>query len=87
MAGDVLSTVDDSHAGEPLLRPVMRAGKRLAPAPSLDEVRAHAAAQLAALPEGLRRLDPAASYPVEVGARLKALAAETDRWINHSGES
>jgi len=86
MAGDVLSTADDSQAGEPLIRPVMAAGRRLGPAPSIEEIRAHAARQLAALPEGLRRLDPAASYPVEVGAPLRALAAETDRRIDRMAE-
>jgi nicotinate phosphoribosyltransferase len=87
MAGDVLSTADDVHGGEALIRPVMKAGKRLGPAPSLTEIRERAAAQLAALPEGLRRLDPAATYPVEVSARLKALAAETDRRIDHMEET
>jgi len=86
MAGDVLSTADDAQDGVPLIEPVMKDGKRLGPEPTLDEIRAHAAAQLAALPEGLRRLDPAAAYPVEIGARLKALAAETDRRIDHMEE-
>jgi hypothetical protein len=31
------------------------------------------------LPELLRRLDPGASYPVEVGQKLEQLTAEVDR--------
>jgi nicotinate phosphoribosyltransferase len=78
MSGDTLTLEGDSQPGTPLLVPVMRGGRRLAPAPTLAEVRAHAASQLAALPEALRRLDTAAPYPVEVAAPLQALAREVD---------
>jgi nicotinate phosphoribosyltransferase len=76
--GDVLTLADDPHEGEALLVPVMRAGRRLAPSPPLAEVRAHAAAQVAALPEPLRRLEPGEPYPVEVAPRLRALAEALD---------
>lgn len=78
MAGDVLSTDDDAQEGEPLLQPVMRDGARLAPAPSLADIRAHAARSLTLLPEPLRRLELVA-YPVEVAPRLQRLADEVDR--------
>lgn len=78
MAGDTLTLEGESAAGEPLLAPVMRAGRRLAPSPALAEVRRHAQAQLAALPTALRRLDVAVPYDVEVAEPLRALAREVD---------
>jgi nicotinate phosphoribosyltransferase len=63
---------------EPLVYCVMRNGKRLAPSPSLDEIRAHAKRELERLPENLRRLEPGARYPVEVGEDLVKLAEEVD---------
>jgi nicotinate phosphoribosyltransferase len=79
MAGDVLSLHSDKQPGEPLLQHVMRNGRRVQPSPPLSDVRAHASRELARLPEPLRRLDPAASYPVEVADRLVQLASEVDR--------
>jgi nicotinate phosphoribosyltransferase len=64
---------------EPLIEPVMKNGKRLGPAPSLDDIRRHAKRELDRLPEPLRRLDPGMTYPVEIADELKALAAEFDR--------
>jgi nicotinate phosphoribosyltransferase len=79
MVGDVLSLEGEAQDGEALIRPVMRAGRRIVPLPSLAEARAHCAAQLARLPGHLRRLELAPPYPVEVAAALRALAAEFDR--------
>jgi nicotinate phosphoribosyltransferase len=81
MQGDVLSLDTDSQRGEALLVPVMKDGRRLGPPPALSEIRANAARNLERLPEALRRLDPAAAYPVTVAKPLIALAAETDRRI------
>jgi len=78
MAGDILSLENDDQAGEPLIELVMQGGKRLAPAPTLGEIRARAARDLERLPEPLRRLEPGASYPVEVSEALRRLAAEVD---------
>jgi hypothetical protein len=74
---DVLSLIDERHAGEALLEPVMRGGQPCA-RPSPDEIRAHARDELAHLPEALRRLEPFV-YPVEVSIALQELAAECDR--------
>ena len=79
MSGDILSLENDSHAGDPLVVPVMRAGKRVAPAPTLAQIREHTARELARLPEPLRRLEKGDQYPVEISGKLKALAAEMDR--------
>ena len=78
LAGDILSIESDSHAGETLIEPVMRGGKRIAPAPALDAVRARAKRDLARLPGPLARLEPG-PYPVTVADKLAALAAEADR--------
>src|SRR6266851_3816167 len=79
MTGDVLSVEDDRQPGEPLIRPVMQAGRRLAASPTLAEIRARAAHDLERLPEGLRGLTPGTSYPVEVADALVRLASEVDR--------
>ena len=78
MCGDVLSLEGDKQDGEALVVPVMRAGKRLAAAPTLAQIRERAARDLARLPEPLRRLEPGIAYPVEISAKLKAMAAEID---------
>jgi nicotinate phosphoribosyltransferase len=51
MAGDVISVEDDDQSGARLLQPVMRAGQRVQPSPTLIEIRAHAARELRCLPE------------------------------------
>lgn len=78
MRGDLLTLEDDEQQGEALIRPVMRAGRRLAPAERLEEIRARAARGLARLPQPLRRLGTEPAYPVTVSAALKGLAAAVD---------
>ncbi len=78
MAGDLLSLESHQAAGEPLVRLVMQGGKRLQPPESLNDIRARAKRELERLPDALRRLDPAARYPVEVADDLVQLAAEVD---------
>ena len=84
MAGDLLSLdgAAPPAAGEPLLHAVMRGGRRVAPPPSLDEIRRHAKRELERLPQALRRLQPGATYPVEVADDLTELAAAVDRRLN-----
>lgn len=84
MVGDVISVEGDEQPGEPLIHEVMRAGKRLKPPPSLDDIRARAANELKRLPEPLGVLTPGATYEVEIGRALKDLAAEFDhRMLDH----
>ncbi len=79
MAGDVVTLATaPSPGGTALLAPVMRAGRRLAPAGPLTELRRDTASRLAALPAGLRRLDNPASYPVEIASPLRELAERVD---------
>ena len=57
----------------------MKQGRRLA-VPTPQAARAHAARQLARLPENLRSLDRASEpYAVEIAPALRSLAAEVDR--------
>jgi nicotinate phosphoribosyltransferase len=79
MRGDILSLENDSQAGETLIAPVMRGGKRLAPAPTLAQIREHATRELGKLPEPLRKLEAGMEYPVEISKALRALAAQMDK--------
>jgi nicotinate phosphoribosyltransferase len=79
MRGDILSLENDSQAGETLIAPVMRRGKRLAPGPTLTQIREHAARELAKLPEPLRKLETGVEYPVQISKALSTLAAQMDK--------
>jgi nicotinate phosphoribosyltransferase len=79
MVGDVVTSEGDPQDGAALLAPVMRAGRRVAPAATLDDLRRHAASELARLPPALARLEDAPEYPVEIAPALVRLAAEVDR--------
>ncbi|HVX92330.1 MAG TPA: nicotinate phosphoribosyltransferase [Xanthobacteraceae bacterium] len=86
MTGDTLSLESDTQPGEPLLRQVMRNGRRVAPPPSLDDIRARAARELKSLPPSLRQLEPGPPYPVEVADALVRLAEQVDRRLRfHQG--
>ncbi len=75
MTGDVLAGADESHAGDPLLQPVLRGGERVDGIPDVEAVRAHTARQLAALPAARRGLAPVAeAFPVTVSQSLQATA-------------
>ena len=78
MCGDILSLESDHKSGEPLLQLVMQGGRRVAPSPTLAEIRARTARDLARLPEPLRRREPGTSYPVRIGETLQRLAGEVD---------
>jgi len=79
MAGDVLALESAPRDGESLIVPVMKSGERVRTAPTLDEIRSRAAAELARLPEPLRGLKPARPYPVEISEDLERLAEEATR--------
>ena len=76
-AGDTIGLADEDLPGERLLlEPVIRAGRPVAPLPRLEDVRRHAAAQLAALPERLRALRDPEPTPPRLSPRLSALEEE-----------
>jgi nicotinate phosphoribosyltransferase len=68
-------------SGRPLIEPVLRAGRPIAARVTLEDSRAHARAELEALPERLRSLESAAPFPVDVAPELRTLAAEVDRRV------
>ena len=69
-------TLEGARAeGEPLLVPMMRAGKRVAPPEALAVSRARVAAQLERLPAPLRALQAEPAYTVRIAPELVALAA------------
>jgi nicotinate phosphoribosyltransferase len=75
MRGDVIAAADEDAGGQPLLRPAMREGEPTA-AESLEEIRERSAAELAALPEDLRRAGGTLApepYPVRYSEQLQAL--------------
>lgn len=79
MAGDTLTLDDACDAGVPLLATVMLDGRRVAPQPSLADLREQVRRQLAALPPALCSLDAAPAYPVTVAGPLRELAEAVDR--------
>jgi len=78
IAVDVVTLVGDDQPGEPLLRPVMRGGRRVGVLPTASEARDHARAELARLPPALRHLDRPGRVPVEIAPAIRTLADEID---------
>lgn len=76
---DLVTTLDDKAEGSPLLEPVMRTGRRLAPSPALADIRRRVATQLTQLPAPLRTLEEAQPYEVRISSRLQDLARTVDR--------
>ena len=62
--------------GQPLLHEVMRQGRRLRPAVSLQEARSHFRQQWASLPESHKDLHDPATYDVQVSVRLYQLTKQ-----------
>lgn len=84
-AGDIIGLDGENQPGRPLLRTVMRAGRRLPEvSPSLRDIRLHATSCMERLPERLLRLAPAdPPYPVIMShamqKRKTQLATQTVR--------
>ena len=76
---DVVALESDVQSGEPLLVPVMQAGRRTQPQEDISALRIRAQRQLQGLPPLLRSLDTAAPYPVEIAPGLRELAEALDR--------
>jgi nicotinate phosphoribosyltransferase len=78
-AGDHLGLEQYSQPGEPLLQPVLREGRRLAPPEPASAIRERAQRQLAALPPALRANRTEPPYPVDIAPELRELTARMDR--------
>jgi nicotinate phosphoribosyltransferase len=81
LAGDTLALEDEPtpDGSRALLEPVMRAGQLIRPHPPLVEIRARCAAELATLPEGLRRLRDAEGYEPAPSAALRERQERAER--------
>ncbi len=75
---DVVTTAADTQEGTPLIRPVMESGKLLEASDSLHHIRERAMAELATLPDKMRRLSPKATISVRISAALRNLARVVD---------
>jgi nicotinate phosphoribosyltransferase len=76
---DVIALTDEKVNGEPLLVKVMEKGEIIYDLPSLDEIRATAAANLSKLPEKYKELTNAPEYPVELSRDLERLIRKLKR--------
>ncbi len=70
--GDVVMRADEPAAGEPLLVPIVRAGRLASELPALETIRARCADQLAALPGELKDLDAMPDYQISYSDLLEA---------------
>jgi nicotinate phosphoribosyltransferase len=80
MVGAIVTLENDPQEGAPLVHPVMRGGQRLGPSPAFEQIRRHAATELARLTEHLRQLQVEPLYPVAISPALPDLANAVDRW-------
>jgi nicotinate phosphoribosyltransferase len=79
MAHDIVTLEGENPpGGEPLIIPVMRSGKRINSGIKLDQMRRHAVASYARLPQSLTAINASSGYPVEISTPLRALANQLD---------
>jgi nicotinate phosphoribosyltransferase len=69
---DIIGGDEEQLPGTPLLRPVIRGGRRIGSLPLLREVQATAREEMARLPAGVRHLDQPEPYPVTFSETLEA---------------
>ena len=74
----MVTTVAETQEGKPLIRSVMESGKRSETFPSLNQIREHATAELATLPDEMRRCRQGATIPVQISSALRNLARVVD---------
>ncbi len=78
---DIIALRDEAvtlPGARPLLQPVLRDGRLVAPLPSLQEARTRHADAMARLPEACRRLKDGEPYPVRLSPGLLALQTEVE---------
>lgn len=79
MTGDCIALADESMPGAPLLREVMRNGRRVGELPQLPAIREYCRGQITELSAALRTLEEGESdYRVRISPGLEALAARMD---------
>ncbi len=70
--GDHVTRADETAEGEPLLVPILRAGRLVSALPSLESIRRRCREQIAALPERLLGLDALPDYSITYSDLLEA---------------
>lgn len=76
---DVVQLASEPCDGQALLQPCMRGGRRCGATPTLAQIRAHHAQQMATLPADLRALEPVrAPFVADISPHLVALARDID---------
>jgi nicotinate phosphoribosyltransferase len=87
LAGETLALTEEPvpAGATALLETVMRAGELTRPHPPLTEIRARCAAQLAMLPDGLRRLTDPEAYAPTPSQRLRGRQHDAERRVAVSG--
>jgi nicotinate phosphoribosyltransferase len=70
---DTIGLEDEKVKGQPLLQKIMENGRIVCNLPSLEDIRASAAKNLADLPEKYRKLRNAPRYPVRLSRKLKEI--------------
>jgi nicotinate phosphoribosyltransferase len=70
---DTITLADEAAVGEPLLVKVMAKGKLTIKLPSLEQIRAYTAENMAKLPQKYKTLTNAPTYPVELSQKLQTL--------------
>jgi nicotinate phosphoribosyltransferase len=79
---DVIALFDENLTGTPLLKPVMLNGRRVGPAPTLEESRSLCRENIRSLPPSILGVESAAQpYPVRISPRLAALEAECKKQV------
>jgi nicotinate phosphoribosyltransferase len=78
IATDTVTLVDEVQEGIPLIQPVMRGGKRVAPPSPLASLRERAVDELARLPKSLQQLEEGKTVPVIISPALRNLARLID---------
>ena len=73
--GDIIGIADEAGGeGRPLLRQVMRKGRRLAPVEPMANMSARAAERLRQMPASVRAIEGSTPYPVRISPALDQLA-------------
>jgi nicotinate phosphoribosyltransferase len=86
--GDIIACADEQFPyDEPLLRCVMRNGRRISSSPELQSIQQYARQQIDRIPEGSRRLNQPEPYIVSFSQRLEALLADVRRRIGPQREN
>jgi len=78
MQFDVITIEGEAQQGEPLIKPVMRAGRRVQAAEPLAVLRERSARERTRLPAHLRALGTQPLYPVSSARSVLALAKQAD---------